>query len=428
MGNTFAQPTCKHCGTERRLQATGRPGEYCSTTCRQRARRLRQAAEQTPDTEEFDQALRVQLNQILHLSRELLHCLDQPGTPATAPLEQMARLQVLAERLTPNMVARSKRRGASWEQIGTPLGMSKDTARKKWAPARRTPGTQRPLPAPPRPPAPAGPDGPAPAGSPPGSGTDDPASDAPAATVTIPLATLAGQDLANVLSSLQRASGLSLRALATRTGLSASHLSRLMSGERFPPWKNAAALARACGADPEVLRRVWETSNSRRDSQARPDSLASALRFLHLRAGSPTPWAIAITSGNQLDQDRITALLDGTTTGEWEEIERLIQLLDGETTYFLPLWEAETPPHPHPAPQPATVKTPTPDEPPPGTRVEDLLIAFQSALGGATRTTTPPPPPPRPPPPQPPPPPPKTPKTPRLGRPVRSRPHPGGNT
>ncbi|MEU9993769.1 hypothetical protein AB0E10_45040, partial [Streptomyces sp. NPDC048045] len=31
----------------------------------------------------------------------------------------------------------------------------------------------------------------------------------------------------------------------------------------------------------------------------------------------------------------------------------------------------------------------TPDEPPPGTRVEDLLIAFQGALGGAARTTSP---------------------------------------
>ncbi|MEU1409604.1 helix-turn-helix transcriptional regulator [Streptomyces sp. NPDC005728] len=394
MGNTFAQPTCKQCGKERRLQATGRPGEYCSTACRQRARRQRQAAEQAPDTEEFDQALRVQLNQILHLSRDLLHALDQPGTPVTAPLEQMARLQVLAERLTPNMVARSKQRGASWEQIGTPLGMSKDTARKKWASARRAPSLQHPaasvMPPPPSVPS-LGPAGTTPSRYSTSSGTDGPAPAAPtlpAMPVAVPPATLAGQDLANVLSSLQRASGLSLRALATRTGLSASHLSRLMSGERFPTWKYAAALARACGADPEVLRHVWETSNARRDSQASPTSLASALRFLHLRAGSPTPWSIAVTSGNQLDQDRITNLLNGTTTGEWEEVERLIQVLDGETTYFLPLWEAETPSQPGPTPQPPTTRTPAHDDPPPAsTRVEDLLIAFQGALGGATTRT-----------------------------------------
>ncbi|MZE45843.1 helix-turn-helix domain-containing protein [Streptomyces coelicoflavus] len=53
-----------------------------------------------------------------------------------------------------------------------------------------------------------------------------------------------GQGLATVLSSLQRASGLSLRALANRSDLSASFLSRLMTGERFPSWKNVAAIAR----------------------------------------------------------------------------------------------------------------------------------------------------------------------------------------
>lgn len=382
MGNTFSQPTCKQCGKERRFQATGRPGEYCSTACRQRARRQRQAASQPPDTEEFDQALRVQLNQIIHLSRDMLLALDQPGTAVTAPLEQMARLQVIADRLTPNMVARSKRRGASWEAIGTSIGVSKDTARKKWASARRTPGPRR-VPSPAAPAPPSSPPGPSTAGT---HSLDTSTGPAPAPATTVPPATLAGQDLANILSSLQRASGLSLRALATRTGLSAGHLSRMMSGERFPSWKHVAALARACGADPEVLRRVWETSNARRDSQARPTSLASALRFLHLRAGSPTPWAIAITSGNQLDQDRITALLDGTATGDWEEIQRLVQLLDGEPTYFHPLWEAEA--HSQPAPtQPAVIKSPTQDEPSTASsRVEDLLIAFRDALGGTPRS------------------------------------------
>ncbi|MGW1008107.1 helix-turn-helix domain-containing protein [Streptomyces sp. NPDC002520] len=204
----------------------------------------------------------------------------------------------------------------------------------------------------------------------------------------MPPATLAGQDLATVLSSLQRASGLSLRALATRTGLSASYLSRLMSGERFPTWKYVAALARACGADPEVLRRVWEASNARRDSQAAPASLASALRFLHQRAGSPTAWAIAVTSGNTLDQDHIAALLKGSITGEWEDVERLVQLLDGEPSYFLPLWKAEAATQHESAPLPSTTKCPVRDDvPPASTRVEDLLIAFRGAFGRPSQPT-----------------------------------------
>ncbi|MFD4955179.1 helix-turn-helix domain-containing protein [Streptomyces sp. NPDC058451] len=189
--------------------------------------------------------------------------------------------------------------------------MNKD-ARKKWSlPARRT--VQRTdsgaLPAaPPGHPTTAQPPGPE-------STSDAVASPSPAAaagtdTLTSISPTIAHRDLATVLSSLQRASGLSVRALAIRSNVSPSFLSRLMSGERFPAWKYVAAIARACGADPEVLRKVWEASNARRDSQPRPASLASALRFLHLRAGSPTPWAIAITSGNQLEEDYVAGLLE----------------------------------------------------------------------------------------------------------------------
>ncbi|MFJ9968742.1 helix-turn-helix domain-containing protein [Streptomyces avermitilis] len=287
-------------------------------------------------------------------------------------------------------MARTKQRGASWERIGALLGIGKDTARKKWSlPARRStpPRPTLAAPPPPPPPTPPGPGTIAPADlDSTGDSADRPPATAPPPPTAIHLSPLAGQDLATVLSSLQRASGLSLRALASRTGLSASYLSRLMSGERFPAWKNVAALARACGADPEVLRRVWEASNARRDSQPRPASFASALRFLHLRAGSPTPWAIAVTSGNELDQHYIAALLDGTVNGDWDDVQRLVQLLDGEPAYFLPLWEAEAAAQPatqpesaaHPAPSKAP---PSEGTPPASTRVEELLAAFNDALG-----------------------------------------------
>ncbi|MEU1853718.1 helix-turn-helix transcriptional regulator [Streptomyces sp. NPDC019990] len=99
---------------------------------------------------------------------------------------------------------------------------------------------------------------------------------------------MAGQDLASVLSSLQRASGLSLRTLANRTGLSASYLCRLMSGERFPAWKNVAVLARACGADPGVLRRAWKASSARRDaSPGPPHSPPPCATCISARAAPP---------------------------------------------------------------------------------------------------------------------------------------------
>ncbi|MFE0257244.1 helix-turn-helix domain-containing protein [Streptomyces sp. NPDC059010] len=382
MGNTFSHPTCNHCGTPRQLQATGRPGKYCSTKCRQAAHRQRHTPSLPQDTEQFDQALRIQLNQITDKAREILLALEDPCAQPDEPLEQMVRLQVLAEHLTPNMVARTKQRGTSWERIGNLLGMNKDTARKKWSlPARRSLPPQRPVLAPPRPPssgalAPADPDST-------GDGADRRSHTAPPPAGPPARPLLASQDLATVLSSLQRASKLSLRSLAGRTGMSPSYLSRIMSGERFPAWEKVEDLARACGADPEVLRRVYEASNARRDGP-RPVSLAAALRYLHMRAGSPTAWAIAVTSGGELDQDLITDLLAGTTTGQWPDVQRLVQLLDGEPAYFLPLWEAETPvtpaPEPNTAPQPPAVRAPA-ETPPPSARLEELLTAFRGAFG-----------------------------------------------
>ncbi|WP_394816470.1 helix-turn-helix domain-containing protein [Streptomyces lancefieldiae] len=106
-----------------------------------------------------------------------------------------------------------------------------------------------------------------------------------------------GRDLATVLSSLQRASGLSLRTRAGSTELSPSFLSRVMSGERFPSWRHACSIARACGADPEVLRRVWESSNARRDNQPPPSHPRLRAALPAPRAGSPTLWAISVTTG-----------------------------------------------------------------------------------------------------------------------------------
>ncbi|MFG3552621.1 helix-turn-helix domain-containing protein [Streptomyces sp. NPDC047725] len=259
-----------------------------------------------PDTEDFDQALRVQLKQVEQAARTILESLTAADGAVSEPLQQMVRLQVLAEKLTPHMVARTKLRGATWDQIGVLLGMTRDTARKKFnLPARRSgqrsvpvvlpPTLAGPAAAGPAPAAdaavPTAPDGADAGGD--GTGSHSPPTPAPA-PVPCPLPATGGRDLATVLSSLQRASGLSLRALAGRTSLSPSFLSRVMSGERFPSWKHACSTARACGADPEVLRRIWESSNARRDNQPRPSTLASALRFLHLRAGNPTPWAIPV--------------------------------------------------------------------------------------------------------------------------------------
>ncbi|WP_234422108.1 helix-turn-helix domain-containing protein [Streptomyces sp. CB00316] len=196
------------------------------------------------------------------------------------------------------------------------------------------------------------------------------------------------QDFACVLSNLQRASGHSLRALSKRTSLSPSFLSRAMNGERFPSWEATASLARACGADPEVLRKVWEDAEVRRSRKAtKPEGLASALRHLHLRAGSPTPWSVYVNSGYALSQELVTALLEGTTAGAWEDVQILVQTLDGEYTYFEPLWHQALKASPETGSETAPAAPPPVSGLGPAARVEDLIAAFGKVLSTAGNRT-----------------------------------------
>lgn len=65
------------------------------------------------------------------------------------------------------------------------------------------------------------------------------------------------QRLVAQLARIKELSGLSLRALAGRAGLSSSSLSRYLTGRLVPPWEAVVALCRAVGRDPRPLRAVW---------------------------------------------------------------------------------------------------------------------------------------------------------------------------
>src|ERR1700760_554735 len=64
-------------------------------------------------------------------------------------------------------------------------------------------------------------------------------------------------DLAQQLRLLRQEAGLTLRQLASRTGLSAATLSVAASGRELPTWKVTSAYVQACGADPEDWRVRW---------------------------------------------------------------------------------------------------------------------------------------------------------------------------
>ena len=63
------------------------------------------------------------------------------------------------------------------------------------------------------------------------------------------------------LDRIKELSGLSLRALAAKAGLSSSSLSRYLTGRLVPPWEAVVALCRVVGRDPRPLRAMWAEAN-----------------------------------------------------------------------------------------------------------------------------------------------------------------------
>ncbi|MEV0604669.1 helix-turn-helix transcriptional regulator [Streptomyces sp. NPDC050315] len=383
--NAFSTQQCKWCGEPREQPDTGRPGEYCDTKCRQAAYRARK--KNSCDTEPYDQWLRENLDAAEDDIRRLRECLAE-SAQCEEPLRRLVALRRHVDQMCAVAVGRTRHRGASWQAVAELLAMNKDHARKKYGPevvGRAL--SRRPLrpPAAPAPGSDAGPPGrrpstPLPQQIQPGTAPEaDDVHDAAAADHP----TGAG-DLASVLSSLQRASDHTLRTLGEETGLSASFLSRIMNGERFPTWRTTALIARACGADPQVLRRVWEDAGARRDRKDDPHALLSALRYLHQRAGNPSPWAIAVSSSHTLNQEAITAALEGSLLLPWDDTQRLIHVLDGEPAFFEPLWQAASACQPVTA-QPARSAPPTiPSTTPTHGRVSELCAAYNSTF----KTTT----------------------------------------
>ncbi|AOP50630.1 helix-turn-helix domain-containing protein [Streptomyces lydicus] len=294
----------------------------------------------------------------------LAAALENPDAQGEEPLTTLMRIQQRVEKLRPALVARARCRGVSWTRLGRVLNLNKDTVRRKYHDVDRiVRGIVRPraTPAPT-----ADDDGDSPRTPPPSAGTEG-------VPVIEPPPT---DQLAPVLSKLQRASQLTLRALGERAKISTSYLSRILSGERFPDWNTTARIARASGADPSVLRTVWEAAHQQRDHRQAPHSLDSALRYLHHRAGAPSLWSIAVASGGNLDQDLVAAVLDGSVVPDWETVRRLVLVLDGEPSFFTPLWEKVS----DHVTEPPTPRIPTTPQHPRGAHLEEMLHAFRETL------------------------------------------------
>ncbi|MGW2426669.1 helix-turn-helix domain-containing protein [Streptomyces sp. NPDC001709] len=335
-------------------------------------------------------------------ARVLLRQLEPDDTEQV--LEQVRQMRARLDCLTAGLVGRARLRQVTWARIGLALSVSEDTARHRYTDdyiVRRlkqvghlpsVPASLRALYEEPARHV---------AGGPAGMGEEIP-DEAEAAGA-------AYNRLAPVLSMLARASELPLHELAHQSRCSASYLSRMLSGHRVPSWKITERFARACGADPVVLRKVWETEQLRRRQPRQPAAdqheidaldgistqaqavqrLMAALRTLHVRAGQPSAQQICIASRWRLQASQVADILDGAATCDWPTLFQLVQAMGGSADYFHPLWQAATGRRDQPTePPPTAAKA---DPPPscdaqptgPADNAHSLISKFGDILGSA---------------------------------------------
>ncbi|KUL51409.1 hypothetical protein ADL22_06325 [Streptomyces sp. NRRL F-4489] len=355
----------------------GRRRMYCSEACGRAVRKLR-SSRRTPDTAAHDaDALRLVDDMAGRL--DVLRTHIRAGD-ALAGLRQVVELTSDLECVTAAVVRQARDRGHKGLAIAAALHISVDKVGRAYTKdrivrkmtqrrGRRAPGpapvpggiprqagrTDPPAPAArpdqppgrPNPPAPAArPDGePRRAAAPPrrahpggegGSGRGGEGGGRPG-TESGPPGQDPGTALASALSHLQRTGGTTLRGLAAEARVSASYISRILSGERSPSWKVTRRMVHACGGDPEAIRPLWDAAHGRRP--ARAGSLHAALRGLYLSAACPAPEQICRTSGNALTAGEFTGLLHGSLVPDWETVGAIVGALRGRPDDIRPLWD-----------------------------------------------------------------------------------------
>lgn len=156
--------------------------------------------------------------------------------------------------------------------------------------------------------------------------------------------------LGRALSHLQRTTDKSMRALGQEAGVSASYISRILSGERLPTWSVTRRLATALGACPDDLKPLWDAAHGRKPPS--PDSLSAALRGLLLANAHPSLGQLSARTNHRLSPPEIAAVLNGEQVPDWEKVTDLVTALHGRPDTLRPLWNAAT--LPTPAPNAAT--------------------------------------------------------------------------
>jgi transcriptional regulator with XRE-family HTH domain len=283
-----------------------------------------------------------------------------PSFDGEEPLRRIAQLHEQLDGLTAGIVGRARYRRVTWATISSILRVSEDTARHRYteryilrrlARFNRSEAALTSLPglfsstvthsaASPDAPASGGDtaDDPCDSGTDRGDGSDQLAPVEPTGA--------AYNRLSPILSMLIRTAQLTNKQVSSRIGCSPSYLSRILSGERVPTWDLTRKFAQACGADPVVLRTVWETEKlsekSREPAAPDPDApplpaaeqLRAAVRTLHLRAGRPAPSDIAVASRWLLSASAVASILESTILPHRDVLKTFVRVLGGDVDHF----------------------------------------------------------------------------------------------
>ncbi|MEU0060457.1 helix-turn-helix transcriptional regulator [Streptomyces sp. NPDC006334] len=421
--------TCELCGSALTAgPGKGRPRKYCADACRQAAHRRRllkdastdalglPPSQPEPSTEPRpsrrvspaprtaangpcagDELLIEIAKDIQDSARDLARLL--PSSDGEEPLRRVAQLHEQLDGLTAAVVGRARHRRLTWAAVSSLLGVSEDTARHRYTEryilrrlarfnrseaaltslnrifsSTSTRTTELP---------------------------DETASESDAAggaseagsdrndqtkhqTTPIESSGAAYNRLAPILSMLIRTAQLTNKEVSKKIGCSPSFLSRILTGERVPTWDLTGKFAQACGADPTVLRTIWESEklshkNREPDAELEDDDRSAAERLrvavqtLHLRAGRPAPHDIAVASRWLLSAGAAASVLEATVLPHPSILETFVRVLGGDIDHFNKLLnnaraEAEETTWLQPSARPsATTALARPTSPPPTT-------------------------------------------------------------
>ncbi|TDC70142.1 helix-turn-helix domain-containing protein [Streptomyces hainanensis] len=245
---------CKNakCGKPIEPNPVGRPKEYCDKRCRDAAYRAGHAVP-APNAQRFTPCLQDITRDLARRVEALGRAAeadDRSGAHALRVLELAAGLGPVVEDLEAASVQQARDRRVRAAEIARRLNVSPGRLRSRW-PTDRVARRMRQR------------------GRANGAfivqqGADAAAGESPEAT-----------ELTLALARLQRASGRNLRELGERTGVSASYLSRVLTGKRRPSWELAQALTAACGGDPAELLPLWQAARPPARSPARAPTRTS---------------------------------------------------------------------------------------------------------------------------------------------------------